>query len=143
FILIVGTFGFTEAPSVRTSALRNHMDVGSSHVMVTGEDLLTPSERSAVADYWSRRAEGELTSWVAFGHVVDDLRAEGAPAAVIALAERSVADELRHSEWCRDWAVRFGHAAGVVNPRSLAQLRFPGATATDDRLLRIAFCCFT
>src|SRR5262249_49177975 len=22
-------------------------------------------------------------------------------------------------------------------------LRFPGATATDDRLLRIAFCCFT
>ena len=50
---------------------------------------LTGEQRGLLADYWWRRAEGEITSWVGFGHVLSDLRVEGSPPAVIALAERA------------------------------------------------------
>ena len=107
-----------------------------------GEELAL-ADRRVVADYWWRRAEGELTSWVGFRHVLDDLKAEGSPPAVLALAERAVADEYRHSAWCKEWAVSFGHADGIVRPRAERPLQFPGATDVDNRVLRIAFCCFT
>jgi hypothetical protein len=54
-----------------------------------------------------------------------------------------VEDEWRHFEWCRDWAVRFGHPGGELRPRSGKPLSFSGASELEDRLLRIAFCCFT
>src|SRR5882724_8577154 len=59
------------------------------------------------------------------------------------MAERSVGDELKHSNWCKDWALRFGHAAGEIRARSEQPLAFTGATEADNRVLRIAFCCFT
>src|SRR4051812_48052263 len=104
---------------------------------------LDPAQRAILADYWWRRAEGEITSWVAFGHVLEDLRAEGAPAPVLELAERSVADEYQHAVFCREWAVRFGHAEGEVRPRSERRLTFRAASERENRLLRIALCCFT
>lgn len=110
--------------------------------MDPGEEL-DREQRACVADYWWRRAEGELTSWVAFGHVLADLREEGSPATVVALAERAVEDERRHSEWCREWAVRFGHADGQIRPRTAEAVTFRGATEEENRLLRITFCCFT
>jgi hypothetical protein len=106
------------------------------------EDL-DSEECATLADYWWRRAEGELTSFVAFGHVLEDLRAEGSPPAVLELAERSVQDEYQHSVFCREWAVRFGHAEGEVRPRSERRLVFPGAGERESRLLRITLCCFT
>jgi hypothetical protein len=105
---------------------------------------LTAEERRIVADYWWSRSEGELTSWVGFGHVLEDLRAEGSPSAVLELAERAVRDEHKHSMFCREWAIRFGHPGdGEVRPRSEEPLRFRGATDAENRLLRILMCCFT
>jgi hypothetical protein len=104
---------------------------------------LDDEQRAILADYWWRRAEGEITSWVAFGHVLEDLRAENAPKPVLELAERSVADEYQHSVFCREWAVRFGHAEGEVRPRSERRLTFAGASERENRLLRIMLCCFT
>jgi len=106
-------------------------------------DGLDGEQKATLAAYWWRRAEGEITSFVAFGHVLQDLRAEGSPAAVLELAERSVEDEYQHSVFCREWAVRFGHAEGELRPRSERPLAFRGATDRENRLLRIALCCFT
>lgn len=105
---------------------------------------LSDEERRLVADYWWSRSEGELTSWVGFGHVLEDLRAEGSPPAVLELAERAVRDEHKHSMFCREWALRFGHAGDTeIVPRSHEPLRFRGATDAENRLLRILMCCFT
>jgi hypothetical protein len=84
-----------------------------------------------------------MTSWVGFGHVLEDLRQEQVPPQIVALAERAVEDEYQHSMWCRDWAVRFGHPGGEVEPRSLQPLVFPAVSERNNRLLRIALCCFT
>lgn len=111
--------------------------------MVVGVFGLEPERRARVADYWWSRAHGEMTSWVGFGHVLEDLKQEQAPSALIALAERAVRDEYQHAMWCRDWAVRFGHRGGEVQPRSQRRLSFAGADERQNRWLRIALCCFT
>lgn len=104
---------------------------------------LDGEQRAVLAAYWWRRAEGEMTSWVGFRHVLADLRAEDAPAALVTLAERAVEDEHRHSLWCRDWALHFGHAGGEVRPRTQDPVAFPRATDGDNRMLRIALCAMT
>lgn len=105
---------------------------------------LDSEQRGALGAYWWRRAQGEITSWVGFRHVLEDLRAEGSPESVIALAERAVADEHRHAMWCRDWALRFGYQpASELCPRSERPLTFPRVSSEHNRLLRIALCCFT
>ena len=104
---------------------------------------LDTQRRARVADYWWSRAEGEMTSWVGFGHVLDDLKQERAPEPIIASAERAVEDEYQHARWCRDWAVRFGHRGGEVRARSQSRLSFPSASDRENRLLRIALCGFT
>jgi hypothetical protein len=106
-------------------------------------EALDGDGRATVAAYWFRRAEGEMTSWVGFRHVLEDLRALGSPRPVCELAERAVEDEHRHALWCRDWAVRFGHPGGDVKPRSLEPIRFRGASDVENRLLRVLLCCFT
>ena len=114
----------------------------TNHEHAVGEGL-GATERDIVAKYWWSRAEGEMTSWVGFQHVLADLHAEGAAEPVLRLAERAVADEYRHAEWCRDWAYAFGHPLGEVRPRSTRRITFPGACEAENRLLRIAFCCLT
>jgi hypothetical protein len=105
---------------------------------------LDAGQRALVAAYWWQRAEGELTSWVGFQHVLDDLRAEASPPPVIALAERAVADEYQHAVWCRDWARRFGHPSDVEpQVRTERPVTLPGASARENRLARITLCCFT
>ena len=111
--------------------------------MDMGAAGLDPERRARVADYWWSRAHGEMTSWVGFSHVLDDLKQEQAPPPLVALAERAVKDEYQHAIWCRDWAVRFGHGGGEVKPRSERRLSFARATERENRLLRIALCCFT
>jgi hypothetical protein len=106
-------------------------------------DDLDEEQRRTVAAYWWRRAEGEMTSWVGFGHVLEDLRAVRSPTTVCELAERAVRDEHKHALFCRDWAIRFGHPGGTVVPRSVEPLRFRGASEGENRLLRILLCCFT
>lgn len=104
---------------------------------------LNSEQRACLAGFWWERARGEATSSLGFQHVLEDLRAEGSPAPVVALAERAVRDEYRHAEWCRDWAMRFGHAGGELIVRSQRRLTFRGASEADNRLLRIALCALT
>ena len=104
-------------------------------------DGLGSEERERVAAYWWQRALGELTSWHAFQHVLSDLRAENAAPAVIELAERAVQDEYAHAQFCREWAVRFGHPDGELVPRGERPIAFRGATEAENRLLRIVLCC--
>jgi hypothetical protein len=105
---------------------------------------LDEEQRATLAAYWRRRAEGEMTSWVGFQHVLADLRAESSPTAVLELAERAVRDEYQHALWCRDWAARFGDSGGAeIVPRSREPLTFRGASLAENRLLRILLCCFT
>jgi hypothetical protein len=105
---------------------------------------LNAEQRACLAAYWWRRAEGEMTSWVGFRHVLADLSAEGAGAELLALAERAVADEHQHALWCRDWARRFGHeSVSDPEPRSTTPITFRGAMPEENRLLRITLCCFT
>ena len=104
---------------------------------------LDADARALVAACWWTRASGEMTSWVAWRHVRDDLVAEGSPEAVVALADRAVEDEYRHALWCRDWAKRFGHPGGDVTPRHEQALAWHGATERQNRILRITFACFT
>jgi hypothetical protein len=107
-------------------------------------DELDAGQRALIAAYWWQRAEGELTSWVGFQHVLEDLRLEGSPAPVIALAERAVADEYQHAVWCRDWALKFGHPADrEPQVRSERPVVLPSASARENRLARIILCCFT
>ena len=104
---------------------------------------MDPERRGLVAAYWWQRAAGEMTSWVGWQHVLEDLRAEGSPETVIALGERAVADEHQHALWCRDWAETFGHSCGEIRPRGTRPFTLPGATDAQNRLLRITLCCFT
>src|SRR3954464_12076123 len=101
---------------------------------------LGAEERGLVADYWWQRALGELTSWHGFQHVLADLRAEHAAPAVLELAERAVQDEYQHVQWCREWAVRFGHPDEEIVPRGERPIAFRGATEEQNRLLRITLC---
>jgi len=105
---------------------------------------LDREQRGILASYWWRRAEGEMTSYIGFQHVLDDLKRERAPDPIVELAERAVADEHRHALWCRDWAVRFGREGSQqVLPRSTEPLRFRGAGEHENRVLRVLLCCFT
>jgi hypothetical protein len=74
--------------------------------MELGVSGLEPERRARVADYWWSRAQGEMTSWVGFGHVLDDLKQERVPEVLVSLAERAVEDEYQHALWCRDCALR-------------------------------------
>ena len=63
--------------------------------MVVGAAGLDAERRALVADYWWSRAHGEMTSWVGFGHVLEDLKQERARAALVSLAERAIAPSSR------------------------------------------------
>jgi hypothetical protein len=116
--------------------------MGDGWASTSGVAALDAEQRALVGAYWWRRAQGELRSWVGFQHVLADLRMAGSPAAVIALAERAVEDEYRHSVWCAEWAERFGHPGGELRPAT-RPVTFDGASDDENRLLRIALCCLT
>lgn len=48
--------------------------------------------------YFAKMAHLEAASVVAFAHMVDELRAHGAPLELVARAEKAIADERRHAE---------------------------------------------
>jgi hypothetical protein len=107
-------------------------------------ETLDDAQRARVAAYWWQRAQGEITSWVGFGHVLADLRAEGSPSVILEQAERAVADEYKHALFCRDWAIHFGRTEKELpEPRSVEPITFRGATPDENRALRITLCCFT
>lgn len=103
----------------------------------------TASDRQLLADYWWQRAEGERTSWWAFRQARQDLERLGSSERVLARADRSVDDEYLHSEWCGEWAMRFGHPGGAIRVRDERPLTFAGAAPEHQALLRVAFLALT
>ncbi|MEY4511220.1 MAG: ferritin [Pseudomonadota bacterium] len=80
-------------------------------------------ESSGAGALFARMAYLERASVTAFEIMHDELRALGAPAALLARVERARGDELRHTEAMERWAARLGqdvpqpdHAKGA--PRS-------------------------
>lgn len=80
---------------------------------------LRPCARASEDDlgaWFARAARLEAASVVAFERLAEELRALGAPRELVALAERSAADEVRHARVTARLARRFG---GVVEEPSI------------------------
>lgn len=110
----------------------------------TDPELLCPSERKVLADYWRSRGQGEMGAERFFVRLIDDLQVLGSPQPLVDLAMRGREDERRHGLWGRDWAVFFGHEdeSEPVAKRT-QELRFPGASARENRILRFVFAAMT
>lgn len=106
--------------------------------------LLTSQERQVLAAYWRFRGEGEMGAERFFKRLLGDMRVLGVDAAIQELAQRGPGDERKHGLWGRDWAVFFGDE-DRTDPEATRtrELTFPGATPFENRILRLAFCCFT
>jgi len=106
---------------------------------------LTEERRAALHEYWLARADGELTTALAFEFMLDDLVQESVPSSVSELARNAIGEEHRHVDYCLAWARR-------VDPSRPAEAHFhgtrphgfDGASDHDNRLLRTVFGgCFS
>jgi hypothetical protein len=97
-----------------------------------------------LAQYWRSRGEGEMGAESYFRRVIEDLKILHAAPALLKLAERACRDERKHGLWGRDWAVFFGHPDHSEPVASRTRpLEFRGASARDNRILRVAFAALT
>jgi hypothetical protein len=111
----------------------------------TALDALSDDRRSRLHEYWIDRARGELTTALAFEHMLDDLTQEGVPEPVLELARAAIEDEHRHVDFCLRWA-RLVDGSRPAEPRlsGTRPVTFEGASAHDNRLLRTVFGgCFS
>jgi len=76
-------------------------------------DELSPAARAELAEHWLLRGASERRVADAFVVIREALRARDAEAPLLALAERAIDDELRHTEICRVVASKF---AGAEQP---------------------------
>ena len=106
---------------------------------------LSPEQRQNLQQFWLGRADGELTTALSFEFMLEDLRALGAPSVLTDLAERSIADEHRHVDWCLRFARLWGDGAPLqASLGGTRPLEFEGASAHDNRVLRTIFGgCFS
>jgi hypothetical protein len=106
---------------------------------------LSDAQRGQLWQYWIDRADGELTTALAFEFVLDDLRAMGAPNEIAALAEHAISDEHRHVDWCLRWARRVDDApAAQASFHGTRPATFEGAMEAENRVLRVVFAgCFS
>lgn len=83
---------------------------------------LASKDREALAAIWRQRAQSESAVGNVFAQVAGELAASGAPAELVALAQRAEADEARHAAICEQLAVAYGHE-GPPRPERRARLR--------------------
>lgn len=106
---------------------------------------LSNEQRAELHEFWISRATGELTTALSFEYMLSDLQQLGAPHTLTELAERAIAEEHGHADWC----LRFARlcADGAPLQPALAgtrPLRFEGASPRDQLLLRTIFGgCFS
>jgi len=104
---------------------------------------LSEGDRAILSAYWRGRGDGEMGAEIAFRQVREDMEALGAPASLLSLADRAIVDERKHGHWGRDFALRFGGTdASPPTASRTRRLDFPGASVRDNRVLRVAVCCF-
>jgi hypothetical protein len=102
-------------------------------------DALDPKARAAVSAHWAHRASSELSVSRLFVGLASELRAARADAAVVAIAERAIADERRHAEICREVAARYGDAKVEALP--MPPLASDGDAEVTAALHVAALCC--
>lgn len=98
-------------------------------------DALSPELRAAIAAHWNHRALSEARVALAFEALRPRLTAQGADAAVLALVDKAVLDERRHSALCTQLEARYrgAHAA----PPDVQSAPLPDF-ATGDEALEVA-----
>lgn len=104
---------------------------------------LTAAERRVAIAVWHGRAEAELRASGSFSHLASELADAGAPAELVALARRAIADELRHGAICWQVACAFA-GAELPAPRRLPVLipELPGASESLRRVMHVVgMCC--
>jgi hypothetical protein len=106
-------------------------------------EALSPHERQAVAEMWTRRSEAELRVAATFSGIVGDLFASGADPEVLAIASRAVGDEVRHAEICRRVAGRYSDGSVAwPAPCHVALPEYPDVPpATRCALHMLGMCC--
>jgi hypothetical protein len=104
---------------------------------------LTAAERRVAIAVWHGRAEAELRASGSFSHLAVELADAGAPAELVALARRAIADELRHSMLCWHVACAFA-GAGLPAPRRLP-VTIPALAGASESMRRVmhvvGMCC--
>src|SRR5689334_15419611 len=106
-------------------------------------DALAPAMRALLADVWARRAGSELAAGAVFAIVERELAELGAGPDVLALAQRAVADEPRHSELCRRLAEAYAGApvAPAPDPGDVEVPHHVGADPVLTRHLHVVTMC--
>jgi hypothetical protein len=100
--------------------------------------------RDMAARVWTFRLASELEAAQRFSALAPRLRAAGASAVIVGMAEGAAADELRHAELCRQLVQHFGGAA-PAEPEVALRWTAPAGVAGQDRLLyeMVALSCVT
>ena len=96
---------------------------------------LTVAERRVAVAVWHGRAEAELRASGSFEHVAGELEGAAAPAELIALARRAVADELRHAAIC--WRVACAFAGATLPAPRRLPVQIPALAGASEPLRRI------
>ena len=90
---------------------------------------LDPATRAALASAWARDAAFEHASIASFANFIVELLAFGAPAELVADAQRALGDEVRHAELCYALASRY--AGRRVGPGPLEVPAFAPRSLRD------------
>ena len=110
---------------------------------VDDDTPLADDARRIVAKVWHDRARGERATAETFRVVAAGLAALDAEPELVALAERAIADELRHAERC--WRVACAYAERELAQPAALPLDLPAYDGADDELRHslhvVAQCC--
>lgn len=110
----------TPVGTVRVSEVKNDYGCPVAGRKPAGLAACAPSRGDVSGGYFAKMAHLEAASVVAFAHMVSELRAHGAPAALIARAEAAILNEQRHAVTIGALAVEHGAAVPVVEVAPMA-----------------------
>jgi hypothetical protein len=104
-------------------------------------DHLTPSERAALAEHWTKMGQMEHASIAAFARFSLQLLSLGAPPDLVDACTRALADETAHTRLC--FQLASAYAGRAIGPGRLDVDRSLEATSLEDIVdLVIAEGCF-
>ena len=110
----------TQVGRVRVSEVANDYGCPVAGRKPAGLAACAPSRGDVSGGYFAKMAHLEAASVVAFAHMVSELRAHGAPAALIARAEAAILDEERHAVTIGALAAEHGAAVPAVEVAPMA-----------------------
>jgi len=99
--------------------------------------------RRACATYWALRAQSERRAGEVLAVVADDLRALGAPPALVESADLSVVQEATHADLCGRVAAAYDPAAASAVPPLVLPPDDHEAGARSRAQHVVGFCCIS